>query len=107
MNRLSFIIQSLKGKPISTDELIRYFDNRIAAYEVFKQFDITNVYYEPCVNDFAIKIKAQVSNKANLEKIESYINNILHNRKDLYCKLFNIDTSNDGSLIEMKIKQER
>lgn len=107
MNRLSFIIESLKGKPISTDELIEYFDHRIAAYEAFKTFNISKVYYEPNNCNYGIKIKAQTSNPSDLDGVVSYVNNILHNREDLYCKRFSIGANNIGSLVEINIKEEK
>lgn len=106
MNRVNFIGQTYQGTMVSVDDIVRYFDNTMAAYEVVG--DIDDISVHGSTDDFhsSLKLKIESPNLAKLQEVVQYINDTLHNRQRVYGKSFIVDCSVDGSSVDMFVREE-
>lgn len=106
MDRMTFIGQTSQGAPISVDDVIRYFDHTMAAYEVVQGVnDISVVGRVPDDIHSLLKLQIHSPHMSELDDVVSYINNTLNNKKDLYGKSFYISASVQGTCVELSVNQ--
>lgn len=96
MNRLEFIGQTHQGTLVSIDDIIKFFDHTIAAYEIVGNVDGVKVSGIPDDIHSSLIIKVDYLDDKNKAKdVVSYISNELHNQKNLYGRTFKVD-ARDG-----------
>lgn len=105
MDRFQFIGQATTGNRITVDDIIQFFDHTMAAYEVVGALDNLRVHGEPDSFSSSLKIFMESPNTSELENVVSYIDNTLHNRKDLYGKTFDIQAKIEGQYVELFVHE--
>ena len=104
MDRMTFIGQSSQGKPLLADDIIKYFDHAMAAYEVVQGVDDMSV-VDGTPDDIhsSLKLTIQSSYLLELNDVVNYINNTLQNKKDIYGKSFYIAATIHGENVELSV----
>ena len=105
MDRIQFIGQAHKGRIMSTDELIAFFDHMMCAYDIVGVVDNTSIEGSTDNLQFLLKIRATNPDISEMEHVEQYVSNILHNQKKVYGKTFHIDASLYDSFVELDVRQ--
>lgn len=105
MNRIEFIGQTHQGSIVSIDDIVRFFDHTIAAYEIVS--DIDNASVHGCTDNVNSSLKIQIdsSDTAKLQGLVSYINETIHNKKSIYGKSFNINATLEGNSVELFVRE--
>lgn len=106
MDRMTFIGQANQGKPLSVDDIIRFFDHTMAAYEVVQGVDDIRVIGTPDNLHSSLKLQIQSPHISELDNVVNYINDTLHNRKNLYGRSFSINAAIQDSCIELSVNEE-
>ncbi len=105
MNRLEFIGQAYQNKLISIDDIVVFFDHMMAAYEIIKDIkDLRiNGYIDYIQYTFTIRINS--SNLLNIDYLLNYVNNIIHNRKTIYGRTFEINAVIDHNILDLIVRE--
>lgn len=107
MDRMTFIGQTTQGKPLSVDDIISYFDHTMAAYELVQGVDDLRVMDStPDSIHSSLKLQIQSPHTSELDSVVNYINETLHNRKDLYGRSFSINAIIQNSCVELSVNDE-
>ena len=106
MDRMTFIGQTNQSKPLSVDDIVHYFDHTMAAYEVVQGVDDMRVIGTPDNLHSSLKLQIQSPHSSELDDVVNYINDTLHNRKDLYGRSFYISAAVQDSCIELSVNEE-
>lgn len=97
MNRLEFIGQTHQGTLVSVDDIVRFFDHMMAAYEIVGDVEGATVHGGATDNlHSSLSLKVESPNLSRLLDVVAYINNTIHNRKEIYGKSFKVEASIDG-----------
>ena len=107
MNRLSFIGQIICIDPVvAMHDIVSFFDHAMVMYEALGE-DTPNIVEKYTDNYQSLMIlNLQYSDQSKLDNLEGYVNNIIHNHKNLYGKSFNINTDVNGPCIKLSVQQE-
>lgn len=105
MNRCEFIGQTHIG-PISSDDIISFFDHNMAAYEILKDIKDANINSIQDLVHSSLRIQVESSNIPELESVVNYVNNEIHNRKNMYDRNFRLEAKIDGNLVNLSIREE-
>lgn len=106
MNRVEFIGQTNQGTLISLDDIVRYFDNTMAAYEVVGEIDNISVYGNTDDYHHSLSLRIESSDIGKLNDVVKYINDTIHNHQRVYEKNFRVDCSSDGCCVNMFVREE-
>lgn len=106
MNRLEFIGQTHQGTLVSVDDIVRFFDHMMAAYEIVENVEGASV-SNPSTDLFnsSLCIKVESSNMSKLLEVVAYINNTIHNRKEIYGKSFRVEAVVDGTSVVLFVRE--
>lgn len=104
MDRLEFIGQTYQGFSSSVDDVIKFFDHTMAAYEIVGK--AANVHGVTDIINQTLKIRAVLNSDTELQETLNLINNTLHNRKEAYGKCFYVDAHTEGPYIELSVHEE-
>lgn len=105
MNRLEFIGQTRHGTFVSVDDIVRFFDHMMAVYEIVGDVEDATVRGTTDSINSSLSIKVESPNMPKLMEVVSYINNTIHNRKDIYGKSFKVDASIDGTGVVLFVRE--
>ena len=106
MNRLEFIGQTHQGTLVSVDDIVRFFDHMMAAYEIVR--DVEDATVRTGATDAlhsSLSIKVESPNMSKLLAVVAYINDTIHNRKDVYGKSFEVDAQIDGTSVVLFVRE--
>lgn len=105
MDRLQFIGSIDQGNFVSSqDAIIQFFDHTMAAYNLVGQYNGITVCSQidsPFCMTFKILFKAE----DQAVRMADHIMNDLHNRMDLYGKIFNLHSCIMGNTLGIQILQ--
>ena len=106
MNRLEFIGQTHQGTLVSVDDIIRFFDHMMAAYEIVGDVEGAIVHGGTTDNlHSSLSLKVESPNLSRLLDVVAYINNTIHNRKEIYGKSFKVEASIDGPSVVLFVRE--
>ena len=105
MDRMTFIGQSNQGNPLSADDIIKYFDHAMAAYEVVQGVDDMSVISTPDDHHSSLKLIIRSPYILELNDVVNYINNSLQNKKDIYGKSFYIAAIIHDDDVELSVQE--
>ena len=105
MNRCEFIGQTHNG-PISSDDVISFFDHTMAAYDIFKDIQDANIHSIQDMVHSSLRLQVESSNIPELESVVNYVNNEIHNRKNMYDRNFKLEATIDGNIVSISIREE-
>jgi len=105
MNRIQFIGQTYSGALVSIDDIINFFDHTMAAYEVVQGVENASIHGTPDTIHSSLKIIVESPNQSELQDVVTYINDTIHNRKNLYGKSFSIQAHIDGTSVELFVQE--
>lgn len=106
MNRLEFIGQTHQGTLVSVDDIVRFFDHMMAAYEIVGDVEGATVYGGTTDNlHSSLSLKVESPNLSRLLDVVAYINNTIHNRKEIYGKSFKVEASIDGPSVVLFVRE--
>ena len=105
MNRLTFIGQTYQGTMVSVDDVIKFFDHTMAAYELVESIDDLQVHGITDPLHSSLTIQVESPNLAKLHEVVAYINETIHNRKDVYGKSFVVEAAINGSLVDLFVRE--
>ena len=106
MNRLEFIGQTHQGTLVSVDDIVRFFDHMMAAYEIVE--GVEGAYVRGGTTDnlhSSLSIKVESPNMSRLLDVVAYINNTIHNRKEIYGKSFKVEALVDGTSVVLFVRE--
>lgn len=100
MNRLEFIGQTRQGTLVSIDDIVRFFDHIMAAYEIVGDVEGATIRGTTDNLHSSLNIKVESPDIPKLLSVVTYINNTIHNRKEIYGKSFKVEAAiNDASVV--------
>lgn len=106
MNRLEFIGQTHQGTLVSVDDIVRFFDHMMAAYEIVGDVEGATVHNSATDSlNSSLSIKVESPNISRLLDVVAYINNTMHNRKEIYGKSFKVEASVDGTSVVLFVRE--
>lgn len=107
MNRLSFIGQVICIDPVvAMHDVVGFFDHAMVMYEVLGG-NTPNIVDKHTDNYQSLMIlNLQYPDESKPDSLERYVNNIIHNHKNLYGKSFNINTDVNGPYVKLSVQQE-
>lgn len=105
MDRLEFIGQTRHGTLISVDDIVKFFDHTMAAYEIVGNIEDATVRGTTDSVNSSLSIKVESPNIPRLMEVVSYINNTIHNHKDIYGKSFEVDAAMDGDSVMLFVRE--
>lgn len=105
MNRLEFIGQTRHGTLVSVDDIVRFFDHMMAVYEIVGNVEDATVHGTTDSINSSLSIKVESPDMPKLMEVVSYINNTIHNRKDIYGKSFKVDATMDGTGVVLFVRE--
>ena len=106
MNRLEFIGQTHQGTLVSVDDIVRFFDHMMAIYEIVG--DVEGATVRSGATDTlhsSLSIKVESPNMSRLMDVVAYINNTIHNRKEIYGKSFMVEATIDGTSVVLFVRE--
>lgn len=105
MNRLEFIGQAYQNKLISIDDIVVFFDHMMAAYEIIK--DIKDIRIDGYIDriQYIFTIRIDSSNSLNINYLLNYVNSVLHNRKTIYGRTFEINASVEYNRLDLIVRE--
>lgn len=106
MNRLEFIGQTHQGTLVSVDDIVRFFDHMMAIYEIVG--DVEGATVRSGATDTlhsSLSIKVESPNMSRLMDVVAYINNTIHNRKEIYGKSFMVEAMIDGTSVVLFVRE--
>ena len=106
MNRLEFIGQTHQGTLVSVDDIVRFFDHMMAIYEIVG--DVEGATVRSGATDTlhsSLSIKVESPNMSRLMDVVAYINNTIHNRKEIYGKSFMVEAVIDGTSVVLFVRE--
>ena len=106
MNRLEFIGQTHQGTLVSVDDIVRFFDHMMAIYEIVG--DVEGATVRSGATDTlhsSLSIKVESPNMSRLLDVVAYINNTIHNRKEIYGKSFKVEALVDGTSVVLFVRE--
>lgn len=107
MNRLEFICQIHRGRIISVDNIIRFFDHTMAAYNIIgdiKSITINNLIEEK--QNSLIRINANIDNQDELNTVVHKVNKDLNNCCEIYNKEFNLNIDINSPAVELTVSNK-
>lgn len=106
MNRLEFIGQTHQGTLVSVDDIVRFFDHMMATYEIVRDVEGASV-SNPLTDvlSSSLSIKVESSNMDKLLEVVAYINNTIHNRKDIYGKSFAVEAVANDTSVDLYVRE--
>lgn len=105
MNRVQFIGQTHQGTLVSIDDIINFFDHSMAAYELIGDVENASIHGTPDIAHSSLRIKVESPNLSKLQDVVAYINNTLHNKKDIYGKSFEVEACINGSCVDLFVRE--
>ena len=105
MNRCEFLGQTHNG-PITSDDIISFFDHNMAAYDILKDIKESNITTIQDLVHSSLKIQVESSNIPELESVVDYVNNEIHNRKNMYDRNFKLEANVEGNVCTLSIREE-
>lgn len=105
MNRLEFIGQTRQGTLVSVDDIVRFFDHIMAAYEIVGDVEGATIRGTTDSLHSSLSIKVESPNVPKLLEVVAYINNTIHNKKDIYGKSFKVEASVDGASVILFVRE--
>lgn len=105
MNRLEFIGQTRQGTLVSVDDIVRFFDHMMAAYEIVGDVEGATISGATDNLHSSLSIKVESPNVPKLLEVVAYINNTIHNKKDIYGKSFKVEASIDGASVILFVRE--
>ena len=106
MNRLEFIGQTHQGTLVSVDDIVRFFDHMMAAYEIIGNVEGATVHGSTTdALHSSLSIKVESPNMSKLLAVVAYINDTIHNRKDIYGKSFEVEATIDGTSVVLFVRE--
>lgn len=107
MNRIEFIGHTHQGIHVSIDDIVKYFDHTMAAYELVGNIDNSNVYGKPDNIHSSLEIHVESPDLDKLQEVVDHINGTLHNRKDVYGKTFKVSAQKiNDNIVELYVHEE-
>lgn len=106
MDRIDFIGQIYGRQALSIDDVVKFFDHSMAAYEVLQPLQPTSLDSITDKLQSLMIIKTYCPDQSKLVSIEGYVNNVIHNKKNLYGKTFYINTNINGPSVELSVQEE-
>ena len=106
MNRVEFIGQTHQGTLMSMDDIVKYIDNTMAAYEVVGEMEEITVNGSTDSFHSLLKLKIESSNMSKLNDIVNCINDTIHNHQQAYGKNFRVDCTSEGNCVNMFVREE-
>lgn len=106
MDRIQFIGQTYQSFTSSIDDIINFFDHTMAVYEIVGDKTAANVHGITDNDRHILKIRAKFNNENELQEVLNYIDNTLHNRKNIYGRNFHVDAHTEGYYIELSVREE-
>ena len=107
MNMPEFIGQTYQASTYPIDDLLRFFDHSMAVYDIIKQYNVTDVCGNTDSNHYTLQMRVMTSNPSDLDNMVSYINSVIHNRKDMYGKVFRVDVQSVGMYANLSVQEYR
>ena len=107
MNIPEFIGQTYKASTYPIDDILRFFDHSMAIYDIVKQYNVTGVCGITDSNHYMLQMQIMTSNPSYLANIVNYINYDIHNRKNIYGKVFRIDAQSMGNCANLYVQECR
>lgn len=106
MNRLEFIGQTHQGKFVSLEDIVRFFDHTMAAYEIVG--NIENLQVSGNINTVypSLQLKIESPNLSKLQESVQFINTNLKNKAYVYGKAFRIEASIDGNFVDLFVCED-
>lgn len=105
MNRIDFIGQTHQGTLVSIDDIIRFFDHTMAAYEILGDVESASVHGSTDNAHSSLTINIESPNLSELQDVVAYINNTIHNRKDIYGKSFRVEADIHGTSVDLFVRE--
>ena len=106
MNRLEFIGQTHQGTLVSVDDIVRFFDHMMAAYEIVGDVEgatVCNGNTDSLHSSLSIKVESP--NMPRLMDVVAYINDTIHNQKEIYGKSFKVEAAIDGTSVVLYVRE--
>ena len=104
-NRIEFIGHIYKDSIASMDNIVKFFDHTIAAYEVIGDTDVSSMCGYPDNIGSLLKIKIVSPDITKLQYLENVINTGLHNHTSVYGKSFNISIATEGNCAILSVRE--
>lgn len=105
MNRLEFIGQTRHGTLVSVDDIVRFYDHTMVVYEIIGDVQDAVIHGTTDSINSSLSIKVESPDVPKLMEVVYYINNTIHNRKDIYGKSFKVDASMDGDSAMLFVRE--
>ena len=106
MDRIDFIGQIYGRQTLSSiDDVVEFFDHSMAAYEVLQPIKTMSMDSITDKLQSLMIIKIECPDQSKLGSIEGYVNNVIHNQKNLYGKTFYINTNVVGPSVELSVQE--
>lgn len=105
MNRIQFIGLTYAGNQVSIDDIVKFFDHTIVAYEIVGDVNPTMVHGSTDDLHSSLKLEIQAPDTSKLHDVVTYINDTIHHHKNIYGKNFTVDAKSDGeNCIELFVR---
>lgn len=101
MNRLEFIGQTHQGKPVSLEDIVRFFDHTMAAYELVSGIENLHVSGDMNMINSSLRLQIESPNLAKLQEVVDYINTRINNNTYIYGKSFKVEASIHGNSVDL------
>ena len=91
---------------VSVDDIVRFFDHMMAAYEIIGNVEGATVHGSTTdALHSSLSIKVESPNMSKLLAVVAYINDTIHNRKDIYGKSFKVEATIDGTSVVLFVRE--
>lgn len=107
MNMPEFVEQTYQASAYPIDDILRFFDHSMAVYDIIKGYNITGVYGITDINHYSLQMQIMAANPSDLDSMVNYINSTIHNRKDMYGKVFQVNAQSVGSYASLSVQECR
>ena len=106
MNRCEFVGQTHQGAMITVDDVMGFFDHTMAVYDIVKNIEAAHINTIQDIVHSSLKVQVESSNIPELEGVVDHVNNIIHNRADVYGRHFKLEAGIHGNIVELSIHEE-
>lgn len=107
MNMPEFVEQTYQASAYPIDDILRFFDHSMAVYDIIKSYNVTGESGITDINHYSLQMQIMAANPSDLDSMVNYINSTIHNRKDMYGKVFQVNAQSVGSYASLSVQECR
>lgn len=105
MNMPEFIEQTYQASIYPVDDILRFFDQSMAIYDIVKGYNVDDVCGNTGINHYSLQIQIGKFNRSELDNLTYHINNEMHNYTNMYGKTFQVNMMPIDQYANMSIQE--